>query len=75
MLETIKFLLQLASQLIAKLFTIDIGFTSLGILLCIVYILLPIMLAIVNSLKHQIVSEIDDTYEIRRRKDERRSKK
>lgn len=75
MLETIKFLLQLALQLAAKLFTINVGFTSLGVLLCTVYILFPVMLAIINSLKQQIVSDISDEYVASRRKDERRSKK
>lgn len=75
MLDTIKFLLQLTVQFTAKLFTINVGFTSLGVLLCIIYILLPVMLAIINSLKHQIISDITDEYITNRRKEERRSKK
>lgn len=73
MLETIKFLLQYCIKFLASLFSINIGFTTLGNLFCIVYILFPILLSVINSLKHQIISEADKDFDTLKSK--RRSKK
>lgn len=73
MLDCLKFLLSLVAKFIAKLFTINVGFTSLGVVFAIVYILLPIILVIANSLKHQMVS--DFTSDIYSSDKKRRSKK
>lgn len=63
MLDILKFLLDFTIKFISKLFTINVGFTSLGVVFCIVNILLPIMLVLINSLKHQIVSSVNDDFE------------
>ena len=59
MLEVIKFLLNVTIEFISMLFTIDLGFTNLGTLMCIIYIFLPVMLFIVNFIKIQVLDEFD----------------
>lgn len=63
MLETLKFLFTYTLKFIEMLFTIDVGFTNLGTLMCIVYIFLPLILGIVNFLKMQVLEEFDDMYD------------
>ena len=63
MLECLKFLLNLVIQFIGSLFKVNVGFTSLGVVFCIVYILFPIMLAIVNFIKTTFVEELDENYD------------
>lgn len=67
MLEVLRFIFHCVLDFIKMLFTIDVGFTNLGIVMCIVYIFLPIVLVIVNFLKVQIIDELDEAYDIRRR--------
>ena len=50
------------------LFTIDLGFTNLGALMCIVYIFLPVVLFIISFVKNQFVEEFDDYYDTRYQK-------
>lgn len=68
MLEVMKFILDIVLEFISMLFTIDVGFTNLGTLMCILYIFLPIMLVIVNFFKRQLVEEFDDHYDNRYKK-------
>lgn len=68
MLEALKFVFGLIIQFIKMLFTIDVGFTNLGTLMCIVYIFLPVILTIINFLKKQLIDELDDSYDIKHRK-------
>ena len=65
MLEVLKFLFSYTLKFISMLFTIDVGFTNLGTLMCIVYIFLPLILIIVNFFKKQFVEEFDDYYDSR----------
>lgn len=65
MLEVLKFLLKYTIDFISMLFTIDLGFTNLGALMCIVYIFLPVILFIVNFIKKQLIDEFDDYYDDR----------
>lgn len=66
MLECLKFILKCVNDLISMLFRIDVGFTNLGVVMCICYILLPMLLFIVNFLKSSFLSELDETYDERR---------
>lgn len=63
MLDTLKFIFNCVLEFISMLFTIDVGFTNLGALMCIVYIFLPVMLVIINFIKKQVIEEIDDRYD------------
>lgn len=65
MLEVLQFVFKSIIDFISMLFTIDLGFTNLGALMCIVYIFLPLVLIIVNFLKNQLVDEFDDYYDNR----------
>lgn len=66
MLTVLSFILSCVVQFISMLFTIDVGFTNLGTLMCIIYILLPVMLFIVNFIKVQLVEEFDEYYDFRK---------
>lgn len=63
MLECLKFLLNLVIKFLSSLFRVNVGFTNLGVVFCIVYILFPIMLAIVNFIKTTFVEELDERYD------------
>lgn len=52
MLECLKFIFKLVIQFLEMLFEVDVGFTSLGTMMCITFIFLPIILSLVNFLKH-----------------------
>lgn len=69
MLEVLKFIFNSIVEFIKMLFTIDVGFTNLGALMCIIYIFLPVVLIIINFLKVQIIEEFDDAYDFKRRRD------
>lgn len=51
MLDVIKFILKTIADFINMLFEIDLGFTSLGALMCLITFFLPIILLFVNMLK------------------------
>lgn len=51
MLEVLRFILKSIADFISMLFTIDLGFTSLGVLLCIIAFFFPLVLFFVNYLK------------------------
>lgn len=63
MLEVLKFILSCTAKFIAMLFTIDVGFTSLGVVMCVIFIFLPIVLAIVNFLKGGLLEELNERYD------------
>ena len=69
MLEVIKFIFKTIADFINMLFTIDIGFTNLGTMLCIIYIFLPLLLIIINFFKRQIFDELDDLHDTRYKKE------
>ena len=69
MLDVLKFIFKCILDFIKMLFTIDVGFTNLGVLMCIVYIFLPVVLIIVNFLKVQLIDEFDDAYDFKIRRD------
>ena len=63
MLEVLKFILKCVIQFVSMLFKIDVGFTNLGVVMCICYILFPMLLVIVNYLKSSVVEELDEKYD------------
>ena len=63
MLEVLKFILKCVIQFVSMLFKIDVGFTNLGVVMCICYILFPMLLVIVNYLKTSVIEELDEKYD------------
>lgn len=51
MLDVLKFIFRCIAQIITMLFNIDLGFTSLGTLMCIIFIFFPTLLLFINMLK------------------------
>lgn len=51
MLECITFILSMILKFLRMLFEIDIGITSLGMIMCVTFIFLPTMLMIIDFLK------------------------
>lgn len=51
MLECITFILSMILKFLRMLFEIDIGITSLGMIMCVTFIFLPTMLLIIDFLK------------------------
>ena len=66
MFEVIKFIFRLVGQFLSMLFTIDIGPMSLGLFCSIIFLFFPIVLALVNLLKVNLMDELDDRYDTRR---------
>lgn len=54
MLQVIKFILKCIANFVSMLFTIDIGDMSLGTLMCIIFIFLPVLLSVVTFLKYRM---------------------
>lgn len=64
MLQVFQFIFNCVAAFIAMLFTIDVGNgTNLGVIMCIIYILLPVLLSIVNFLKNGLLEELDERYD------------
>ena len=63
MLECLKFIMESVLVYVHMLFTIDVGFTNLGTLMCIVFIFLPTVLGIINFIKIQLIEEFDERYD------------
>ena len=52
MLECLKFIFDIVAEFISMLFTIDLGDgLSLGVVMCVVFIFMPIILSLVDFLK------------------------
>lgn len=64
MVEVLKFILKFVADFIKMLFTIDVGNgLSLGLVMCVVFIFLPLVLIVINFLKTVLVDEIDESYD------------
>ena len=64
MLEVIKFLFEYTLKFLSMLFTIDVGNgITLGVMMCVVFIFLPIVLVVVNAIKTTIIDELDERYD------------
>ncbi len=64
MLEVLRFILKCVVDFISMLFTIDIGNgLSLGLIMCVIFIFLPLVLIVSNFLKFVVVNEIDERYD------------
>lgn len=66
MIEVLKFILKFVADFIKMLFTIDVGNgLSLGLVMCVVFIFLPLVLVVINFLKTTLVDEVDEVYDKR----------
>lgn len=66
MIEVLKFILKFVADFIKMLFTIDVGSgLSLGLVMCVVFIFLPLVLVVINFLKTTLVDEVDEVYDKR----------
>lgn len=67
MLQCVKFILDTIREFIAMLFTINTNDgLNLGLILCLAFIFLPMMLRIINFIKQDAIEEIDDAIDERR---------
>lgn len=53
MLECLKFIFNCVVEFILMLFTIDLGFTNLGVFLSIIAFFFPVVLLVVNVMKYK----------------------
>lgn len=63
MLEVLKFYIKCIIDFISMLFTIDVGFTSLGMVMCICFIFFPTVIVFVRIIKVVVLDELDDRYD------------
>lgn len=66
MLECLKFIFSIILEFLYMLFDIDIGFTSLGTLMCVTFIFLPMVLTIINFIKQVVIDEFDERHDYER---------
>jgi len=73
-LQVLKFILERVVEFLKMLFTINVGDNiSLGLMMCILFIFLPLVLVVVNFLKIVLIDEIDERYDFNnRRRDNKR---
>ena len=65
MIEVLKFIFKCLTDYLKMLFTIDVGNgLSLGLLMCVVFIFLPLVLLVINFLKIVLVDEIDEKHDL-----------
>ena len=71
MIEVLRFILKCVADFISMLFTIDVGNgLSLGLIMCVIFIFLPLVLIVVNFLKVVVVDEVDEKYDLFRKENE-----
>jgi len=75
-LEVISFVLKCIVDFVSMLFTVDIGHSiSLGTLMCVCFIFLPIASYVINFLKGEFIGEFDDFFDTRANKGNNENKK
>lgn len=75
MYDVLKFIIKCITDFMAMLFTIDVGFTSLGMLMCICFIFFPVVLAFIHTIKFVIIDEFDNWYDYNKNMHYGRNKK
>ena len=75
MLQVLRFLLKITTDFLKMLFTIDVGDgMNLGLVLCIVFIFLPLVLSVVNFLKGTLIDELDEDYDFTTRNKDKKER-
>ena len=54
MLEVLKFIFRCIARLLSMLFNIDLVFSNLGVLLCVIVFFFPLVLGVINILKYKV---------------------
>lgn len=71
MIEVLRFILKCVADFISMLFTINVGNgLSLGLIMCVIFIFLPLVLIVVNFLKVVVVDEVDEKYDLFKKENE-----
>lgn len=71
MFECIKFIFKIIADFLSMLFTIDIGNNmSLGMLLCIIFFVFPMVLSLVNLFRHPDDFELFEMFSKKKSKKE-----
>lgn len=71
MFECIRFLFKVIAEFLSMLFTIDIGNNmSLGMLLCIIFFVFPMVLSLVNLFRHSDDFELFEVFSKKKSKKE-----
>ena len=75
MLQVLRFLLKITADFLKMLFTIDVGDgMNLGLVLCIVFIFLPLVLSVVNFLKGTLIDQLDEGYDFTTRNKDKKER-
>ena len=75
MFEVLKFIFKITADFIKMLFTIDVGNgINLGLVLCVLFIFLPIFLKLVNFLKGTMLDEVDEAYDFINRNNKKKDR-
>lgn len=75
MFEVLKFIFKVTADFIKMLFTIDVGNgINLGLVLCVLFIFLPIFLKLVNFLKGTMLDEVDEAYDFINRNNKKKDR-
>lgn len=75
MLQVLRFLLKITADFLKMLFTIDVGDgMNLGLVLCIVFIFLPLVLSVVKFLKATLIDELDEGYDFTTRNKDKKER-
>ena len=65
MIEVLKFIFKCTADFLKMLFTIDVGNgLTLGLVMCVVFIFLPLVLVVISFLKVTLVDEIDEKHDL-----------
>lgn len=75
MFEVLKFIFKITADFIKMLFTIDVGNgINLGLVMCVLFIFLPIFLKLVNFLKGTMLDEVDEAYDFINRNNKKKDR-
>lgn len=67
MIEVLKFIFKCTTDFLKMLFTIDVGSgLNLGVVMCVIFIFLPLVLTIINFFKVTVMEEYDEHYDLRK---------
>lgn len=73
MLDVMRFIFRCISEFISMLFSINIGSgLNLGLFMCIIFVFLPLVLFVINLVKHIAISDVISDYKYDRTKEKKR---
>ena len=73
MLDVMQFIFRCISQFITMLFSINIGSgLNLGLFMCIIFVFLPLVLFVINLVKHIAISDVISDYKYEKNNNKKR---